>query len=151
MRFILLCCMILLAMSACTREKSEVNDKSNLPCGTMESLDSVTVHSRLIGTWQLKRQSALTGQVIYPTDSILVQFSSPDTYKVTKNGAQVAAGNWGLVLDGQSTLNEQPVNMWRIGTSMYTEYLGGYVFVCGTELALIASFYDGIDQLYEKQ
>ena len=151
MRFILLCCMSLLAFSACTREKSEVNDKSNLPCGTMESLDSVTVHSRLMGTWLLKRQSALTGQVIYPKDTILIQFSAPATYRITKNGEQVAEGSWGLAFDGQSTLNGQPLNMWRISQTLSTDYLGGYVFVCGTELALIASFYDGIDQLYEKQ
>ncbi|ULQ54280.1 hypothetical protein [Flavihumibacter fluvii] len=151
MRALLPAFICILAFSACQRENAVVNANTDWPCGYVENLDSVTLHSRLLGEWQLKKQSTPTGQVIIPEDTILVQFRSPAAYKVTRNGELLSEGSWTLVSDGQSMINNQPVTMWRLSQTAAAEYLGGYVFVCGSELALVASFYDGMDQRYERK
>ncbi len=151
MRSILFAGICLFAFAACQREQAVVNGKNNLPCGTVENLDSSTIHNRLLGEWVLKRQSSPTGQVTIPVDTILVQFRSPSGYTLTRNGELISEGTWSLVSEGNSVIDDQSVALWRLSQVSATEFLGGYVFVCGTELSLVASFYDGMDQLYERK
>lgn len=150
MRTIVFVLMLGLALAACHKDHTAKQVGSTYPCGQIEEVDSATLHQRLMGSWYLKQQSGIGGPIQNLPDQVYVHFEPGNQFKVIKNGSTMSEGTFTLFREGNSTVNNTPVTLWRLQLSSDNLYLQGYLFTCPSELAFISSWYDGPDNLFER-
>jgi len=141
MRLSLLCLTIFVGLTACTKEKLDIN--SFWQCHQSQSPDTTTISTKLIGSWTWYKQSCFwTGNTIRANKKIIVTFQSNRTFSVNENGTILTQGTW--------MLTKVDDNSWGLDLSSVSDYLYGRILFCDKQVLFNDSYRDGCDNLFNK-
>ncbi len=141
MRLALLCLIIISGLSSCKKEKVDVN--SYWHCNQSQTLDSIAISSKLIGSWTWAKQSCFWTEKTKSADkNVQVVFKSDHTFSVSEGSNTLTQGTWNLEqVDGTS---------WGLDMSSSSDYLYGRILFCNNQVLFNHSYIDGCDNLFNR-
>lgn len=145
MRLSILYMAIFLGLFSCRKDRTDFYTnffQDFVECSEAQNLDSTAISARLTGSWTWKKQYNLNTNKFKDADKkIKVTFDVNSAFTVTENSNVIMRGTWNLVNYG---------SYYGLYTNEYSQYLGGAVYFCNSQLLFVESYLDGVDNLFEK-
>lgn len=139
MRTTILSLIILAGLVSCKKENLDVDAFWN--CNKTQNLDSLSVTSKLEGSWKWAKQYCFWTDKTKKADrNIKVTFNHDHTFSVTENASILTQGTWKVIPAGTGA--------WQLETSASSEFLPGRILFCDNQLLLNDSYIDGCDNLF---
>jgi hypothetical protein len=141
MRFALLFFIGIAGLVSCKKDTSPVS--KIWECNTVQSLDSIAISNKLVGSWLWTKQSCYWEGTVKSADrNIKATFNNDFTFSVNENSVVLTQGTWRLVqIFG---------NHWELDVSLPSIYLYGYILFCNDQVLFNHSYIDGCDNLFSR-
>lgn len=150
-----ICCIAIFAtmvLGSCTKHKAD-----NQPINITDRIDYQGIHNchdeenpydsqiraKLEGEWLwVKKACYSSGETTLANRQVILKFTDASVYRITESSRTVAEGTW--------TLEKTPGGMWQLKAEQPSEYIFGYLLICGDQLLFNGSVLDGCDYLYKR-
>jgi hypothetical protein len=142
MRFVFFTLIAVAGILGCKKDKLGI--ESFWQCNQLQTLDTIAISSKLIGSWNWSKQICGTGAGELKTadKNIKVTFKTDHSFSVYESATLLTQGTWKLVqVDG---------SYWGVDLSSVSTYLYGRIFFCDNQVWFNNSYKDGCDNFFNK-